>query len=167
MSSLQGKSQVLDLLVELETARNNELIRVQKTLLDLQVDYETKKMNLLKTNKEDFLRLEDARKILRKELKNFPRTTIPKIYSALIECKLPENLIHSWLEDVSKFYLNDVNLSLKMLSTDMGETTKELFEQVTEFYKKEFIETNQRESAHIQKIIEKQVDKEIHAIMAQ
>jgi hypothetical protein len=164
MSALQSGAAMLDALVNLEKVRADELIRLKKELLDCQLEYETKKMELLKQNKESCAWIKESRNDLRKELIAFAKKAVPEIHAELTEGNLPEPLINSWLEEIARIYLNDISLSLKMIAVDADETVQNTFKEITAAYQRQFTEMSEKTSAHIREIIDKHVDKEIMEI---
>lgn len=128
----------IDLLIHLEKQRADELIRIEKARLDMQLEYEQKRIELLSTNKESYTWLEELRSDLRKELISFNKKAIPDIHAALSDGKVPENLVNMWLEEISKLYLNDINLALRMVAVDIDELNQNLFKEIVESYENRF-----------------------------
>ena len=130
----EALSNALTIIKDLETHRANEMLRIETVRLEMQLDYETKRIELISKNKESFLWLEEVRADLRKELVSFQKKYLPEIHTALVEGKVPEDLIHQWLTDVSKLYLNDINLSSNMIAVDIDEIKQDIFREIIEGY---------------------------------
>ena len=133
-----SQKEIIDLLINLEKQRADERIRIEKALQDMQLEYEQKRIELLSTNKESYVWLEELRSDLRKELISFNKKAIPDIHAALSDGKVPEALVNMWLEEISKLYLNDINLALRMVAVDIDELNQNLFREIVEPYEKRF-----------------------------
>ena len=156
-SEFNDKKELISLLINLEKQRADELIRIEKARLDMQLEYEQKRIELLNKNKESYVWLEECRGDLRKELIGFKKKAIPDIHAALSDGKVPDNLIHMWLEEVSKLYLNDINLALRMIAVDIDELNQNLFKEIVDPYQKRFKDILEKLSEKVETLLKDDV----------
>ncbi len=152
-SEFNDNKELISLLINLEKQRADELIRIEKARLDMQLEYEQKRIELLNKNKESYVWLEECRSDLRKELVGFKKKAIPDIHAALSDGKVPENLIHMWLEEISKLYLNDINLALRMIAVDIDELNQNLFKEIVDPYQKRFKDILEKLSGKVETLL--------------